>query len=110
LTLKLSLPWALLLLVLVTECGGDESPFHGGMSKDEATSTVHARVERAHPLDTFPYEDEGAKTKTPRGVDAWLVKVDYESFSGDVCAYAWRDKRRKMHVQWDGGCLHWKYD
>ena len=61
-------------------------------------------------LDTFPRRlVEAVKTKTPRGVDEWLVRVPYEGDSSDVCAYIWRDKRRKTHMQWDGSCRHWKY-
>jgi len=47
---------------------------------------------------------------------AWmpgLVKVDYAGYEGDLCAYVWRDQRRKTHVKWDGAwsgfCEHWEY-
>ena len=79
----------------------------------QATRTVHSRAERAHPVDTFPYADEAVHSKTPRGVDAWLVKVDYAGYEGDLCAYVWRDQRRKTRVKWDGAgsafCEHWEY-
>ena len=95
------------LLVVVAGCGGDEN--HAGMDKDEAGKVVLIRARQAMPSVTFPYPADAVKTKTPRGVDAWLVKVDFESHSGQVCAYAWRDYQEKTHVQWDGVCRYWDF-
>jgi len=105
----------LLALVLVAGCQAQTkteamSSFHAGMTKREATRKVHKWVEQDIPLDTFPYPDEAVKAKTPRGLDAWFVKVDYAGYEGAVCAYIWRDMRKRTHVQWDDECLDWKDD
>jgi hypothetical protein len=112
---KLYLNSAILLLVLVAGCGGDEN--HAGMGKDEAERFVLARAHEAGMVKRFPYPTDAVKTKTPRGVDAWLVKLKFQGHSGEVCAYAWRDNQDKIHegtwdgahIEWDGACRHWNY-
>lgn len=79
------------------------------MSEDEASRVVRSRAQRSTQSVTFPYPGDAVKTKTPGGVEAWLVKVDFDSHSGAVCAYVWRDKREKTNVQWDGNCRYWDF-
>jgi hypothetical protein len=106
--MKASLALGFALFTVNAGCGGEESSY-AGMTEDEAGKTVHSRVERAQPPDTFLYPADAVKATTPHGVDAWLVKVDFESHSAQVCAYVWRDQRKRTRFQEDGGCRHWEY-
>jgi hypothetical protein len=98
-----------LLCLLLAGCGEKNSAY-AGLSKGEATRTVHSQVKRLSPVRTFPYDDDAVRTTMPGGQDAWLVRVVYEGDSGDVCMYIWRDSHRKRHLVLDSGCFHWKYD
>jgi hypothetical protein len=101
------LPAALSVLVVATGCFG-EGDRYAGLSEEEAKTQVRAWDQRRRTFETFHYS-EAARSKTPRGEDAWLVRVVYEGGSLDSCAYTWRDGGHAAEVRPDELCRHWRY-
>ena len=101
------IPAALSVLVLTAGCLGEDERY-AGLSEEEAKTQVHAWDQRGRTFGTF-HSTEAARSKTPRGEDAWLVRVVYESGSLDSCAYIWRDGEHAAEVRPDELCRHWEY-
>ena len=108
----------LMIICLATGVGcGDlkERPYdtsRTGVERDQAAAFLRRQVERATPTVTFS-KTEAVETKTPSGVDAWLVRLVAAAGSGDRCGYVWRGSEpgradsTVLRVQLDQNCRHW---
>jgi hypothetical protein len=98
-------------------CGGlKKRPYdtsRAGVERDQAAAFLRREVERAAPRETFS-KTEAVETKTPSGIDAWLVRLVSDADSGDRCGYVWRGSEpgradsTVLKVQLDRGCRHWE--
>ena len=110
---------ALMILCLATGVGcGDlkKRPYdtsRTGVERDQATAFLRRDVEREAPTETFS-KTEAVETKTPSGIDAWLVRLVSDADSGDRCGYVWRGSEpgradgTVLGVQLDPGCRQWR--
>jgi hypothetical protein len=109
---------ALMILCLASGVGcGDlkKKPYdtsRTGVEQDQAAAFLRRQVERATPTESFS-KTEAIETRTPSGVDAWLVRLVSDADSGDRCGYVWRGSEpgradsTVLRVQLDPGCRHW---
>jgi hypothetical protein len=84
-----------------------------GVERDQAAAFLRRDVERAAPKEIFS-KTEAVETKTPSGINAWLIRVVSDAGSGDRCGYVWRGSEpgradgTVLRVQLDHGCRHWR--
>ena len=108
---------AILCAATAVGCDWGERPYDTPRARvegDQAVALLRREVERRGLSGTFP-KAEKIETRTPFGIDAWLVRLFAEGEGADLCGYVWRGEEPEtgraegtvIRVRFDARCRHW---
>jgi hypothetical protein len=108
-------PVVMILCLAGVGCDTGKRPYdtpRSHLNGKHAVALLQREVERRELGATFS-RAEKVETQTPSGTYAWLVRLDSEGDSGDICGYVWRGDEpgradgTLIRIQFDRGCRHW---
>ena len=108
---------AISCVAVAAGCDWGERPYDTPRARvegDQAVALLRREVERRRLPGSFP-RAERVETRTPSGIDAWLVRLVSDADGADLCGYVWRGEEPEtgrvegtvIEIRFDDGCEHW---